>query len=196
MSHLSIKPKTRVDNLGLAVTVALPATPVLTTADAKTAMRVDFSEDDTFIDALIESATLYVQKILNRALISQTVIAEWDSVGYIVPLPYVAKESITSVSAVVVIDEEATETALVLNTGYTVRNGKLKVNTPLGLRATYTAGYGTASTDVPRPIINAIERIVLGLYDRRDDEVLSNNIDQLAMNSMVLLEPYKNYQLY
>jgi uncharacterized phiE125 gp8 family phage protein len=196
MSHLSIKPVTRKDNVGLSVTVALPATPVLTTADAKTAMRVDFSEDETFINALIESATLYVQKILNRALISQTVIAEWDSVGADVPLPYVAKESITSVSAVVTIDDEGTETALVLNTGYFVRNGKLKVGTNLGLRATYTAGYGAASTDVPRPIITAIERIVLGLYDRRDDEILENNIDQLAMNSMVLLSPYINHETY
>ena len=196
MSHLSIKPVTRKDNLGLSVTVSLPATAVVTTADAKKHLRVDFSEDDDFIDALVSSATLYVQKILNRALISQTVIAEWDSVGADVPLPYVAKESITSVSEVLTIDDEATETALVLNTGYFVRNGKLKVGTNLGLRATYTAGYGTVSTDVPLPIITAIKRIVQGLYDRRDDEILENNIDQLAFNSMTLLSPYVNHMTY
>jgi uncharacterized phiE125 gp8 family phage protein len=192
MTNLSIKPVTRVDNLGLNITVSLPGTAAVSTADAKKYMRVDFSEDDDFIDALISSTTEFVQKILNRALISQTVIAEWDSVGYNVPLPYIGKESITVVSEVLTIDNDGTETELTLNSGYSIRNGKIKVATGLGLRATYTAGFGTASTDIPAPIITAIKRIVLGLYDRRDDEIMENNIDQLALNSVELLRPYIN----
>ena len=188
---VSIKPVMNEPNLGLNVTLSLPATPVLTTAEAKKALRVDFSEDDDFIDALVESATLHVQKVLNRALISQTVIAEWDSVGYEVSLPYAPVISMTSL---VTVDDEGTETELVLNTGYTMRNNKIKVNTGIGLKATYLAGYGATSSDVPAPIKRAIERIVISLYDRRDDEVLETNVEGLEFSSMVLLQPYINYQ--
>lgn len=190
MSTLSIKPSSRLPNIGLNLTVSLPATPVLTTAEAKTYARIDFSEDDTLIDALIESATLWVQKILNRALINQTVIAEWDSVGYEVRLPY---GEVSAISSIVTVDDEGTETALTLNSGYFLRNNIIKVSTPLGLKVTYTAGYGAASSDVPRPIRTAIERIVLGLYDRRDDEIIENNVDQLEFNAMSLLRPYINH---
>jgi hypothetical protein len=83
---------------------------------------------------------------------------------------------------------------LTLNSGYTFRNGVIRVNTPLGLKVTYTAGYGATSADVPQPIRTAIERMVIGLYDRRDDEVLETNVEQLELNAKALLQPYINYR--
>jgi len=166
---------------------------VVTTADAKIYARVDFSEDDDLIEALVESATHWVQKKLNRCLINQTVVAEWDSVGYEVPLPYVPVSSITEV---VVVNDEGSETELTLNSGYYLRNEMLKVSTALGLKVTYVSGYGTASTDVPKPIVTAIKRLVLALYDRRDDEVQETNIEQLELNLMALISPYINYNQY
>ncbi len=193
--NLSIKPVLNIPNLGLNVTVAIPGVPMLTTAEAKLHTRIDFPEDDDLVNAFIKAATELVQKWINRALITQTVIAEWDSVGYSVPLPYIGKESETSISAVVTIDDEGTETTLVLNTGYHIRNGKIKVQTALGLRVTYTAGYGDASTDVPAPIKEAIKRIVTNLYDRRDDEVEETNVEQLLFGTKALLLPYINERL-
>lgn len=184
---LSLKPIARANNTGLNVTMALSATPMLTTVEAKALAKIDFSDHDTFVDALVTAATLWVQKKINRALINQTVIAEWDSVDEWVPLPYAPIVSITSIKT---IDNEATETVLVANTGYFLRNNKIKVATHLGLRATYVAGYGAASTNVPGPIKEAIGRIVINLYDRRDDEMES--IDKVAFNSMALLDPYIN----
>ena len=192
----SIKPVTIVPNLGLNITVALPATPMLTTKEARDFARITHSEDDTLLDAFVEAATMWVQKKLNRALINQTVIAEWDSVGTWVPLPYAAKVSATSITSIITIDDEGTTTTLVLNSDYHIRNNKIRVSTALGLRATYVAGYGTASSDVPSPIKVAIRRIVTGLYDRRDDESSgedSQGIDKLGFNSLALLQPYINY---
>ena len=186
-----MRPNTRRANTGLNVTMTLPATPVITTAEAKTALRVDFNDDDDFIDALIESATLYFQKKLNRAFISQTVIAEWDQVGYEVPLPYAP---VSAVSEVAVVDYDGTTTALTSGTGYTLRNGVVRVNTNLGLKVTYTAGYGATSATVPQPIRTAIERMVINLYDRRDDTVENTNIEEIAMNSLALVQPYMNYK--
>ena len=196
MAILSIKPKTRISNLGLNLTVTLPSTPVVLKTDVfgKDYARIDFTDTDDLYNALVEAATLYVQKILNRALITQTLTAEWDSVGYEVPLPYyVPGASITSLKTV---NDEGTKTALTQNSNYYFRNGILKVGTSLGLEAIYTSGYGAASSDVPQPIKLAIGRIVLGLYDRRDDEIMESNIDQLAMNSMTLLAPYINHDIW
>ena len=187
---LSIKPITQIPNKGLKATFTLPATPVVTTADAKAYCRVDFSEDDDLIDALVSSSTHWVQNKLNRCLINQTVVAEWDSVGYEVPLPFIP---VGTISEVVTVNDEGTEGTLVLNTGYYKRNDLIKVSTPLGLKVTYTSGYGTASTDVPAPIITAIKRMTLALYDRRDDEVQETNIEQIEINLMALIQPYINY---
>jgi len=163
---------------------------VVTTADAKAYCRVDFSEDDDLIFALVSSSTHWVQNKLNRCLINQTVVAEWDSVGYEVPLPFIP---VGTISEVVTVNDEGTEGTLVLNTGYYKRNDLLKVSTPLGLKVTYTSGYGTASTDVPAPIITAIKRMTLALFDRRDDEVQETNIEQIEINLMALIQPYINY---
>lgn len=190
--NLSIKPQTREANKGLNITWSLPATPVLTTAQAKTACRIDFNTDDDFVDALVQAGTLMVQQIASRALINQTVVAEWDSVGYEVPLPVgPAPSSVTKVETVA---DNGTLTELTLNSGYTLRNGVIRVNTTLGLRVTYTAGYGAASTNVPRPLITAVERLVLALYDRRDDEVLETNVEQLELNTRALIAPYIYYR--
>ena len=190
---LSIKAATNVPNLGLKVTPAAIATPMLTTAEAKSAARIDFSDDDTFVDALVEAATLWVEKYLNRGLITRSFTCEWDSVGNAVPLPMLPVVSVTTVKTV---NDEGTKTALTLNSGYFIRNGIIKVSTPLGLEVIYTSGYGAASSNVPSPIKRAIERIVIGLYDRRDDEMTETNIDQLAFNTISLLKPYVNHNIY
>ena len=196
MTSLSIKPTTTTGNYGLQTSISLPASRVVSTSDVKKAMRVDFSEDDDFIESLIESATLHVMKLINRALISPTsIVAEWDSVGSDVPLPYYTV-GVTNISSVKVVSAENVETELTLNTGYFFRNGVITVSTDLGLKVTYDVGYGVTSATVPRPIRTAIERIVLGLYDRRDDEILETNIDQLALNSMSLLNPYINHKVW
>ena len=188
---MDLKPEvTKTHNLGLDVLLALPATPVVTTADQKVETKIDFTADDTLLATYIEVATLYVQKKIGRALINQTVVAEWDSVGGVVPLPYIPVSEITSVKTVA---ENGDLTILELNAGYSIRNNKIRVSTGLGLRVTYIAGYGAASTNVPTPLIQAVKRITTSLYDNRNDEMMETNIDQLAFNSMALIQPYINY---
>lgn len=65
---------------GLKRTVA-PATPVITTADAKTFLRVDGSDEDTQIDLWVDSATRQIEGFLRRALITQTWRLKLDRFG-------------------------------------------------------------------------------------------------------------------
>lgn len=57
--------------IGLQITSAA-ATPLITTAEAKTFLRVDGSSEDSLIDFFVESVTLDIENYIKRALITQT----------------------------------------------------------------------------------------------------------------------------
>lgn len=57
-----------------------PATEPLTTAQAKAHLRVDGSDEDTLIDALIKTARKFVENYTGRALITQTWILWLDRI--------------------------------------------------------------------------------------------------------------------
>jgi len=54
----------------------------ITTAEAKTHLRVDGSDDDTYIDTLITSAQNLVQKYTGRAITTQTLKLSLDGLPY------------------------------------------------------------------------------------------------------------------
>lgn len=51
--------------------ITAPATEPVTTAEAKAHMRVDISDDDTYIGSLITAARKYAENFQNRCLITQ-----------------------------------------------------------------------------------------------------------------------------
>ena len=59
--------------MGLSL-VTGPATEPVTTAEAKSHMRIDISDDDTLIDSYIAAARYYIEGRTRRALVAQT----WD----------------------------------------------------------------------------------------------------------------------
>lgn len=60
---------------------------------------------------------------------------------------------------------------------------------------TFVAGYGDAATNVPEDVRNAIKRIVAGLYENRQDEVLGTVAAKLDLTAKALLDPYRVVQL-
>ena len=68
---------------------AAPAVEPITLTEAKAYMKVDYTNDDTLIeDVLIPSARQMVEKMLNKALITQTLKAYYTTFGKVVDLPY------------------------------------------------------------------------------------------------------------
>lgn len=68
---------------GLQIVTAA-ATPLITTADAKTFLRVDGSAEDDLIAFFVESVTVDIENYLRRALITQTLkltMDRFDSYG-------------------------------------------------------------------------------------------------------------------
>jgi uncharacterized phiE125 gp8 family phage protein len=186
-----------------------PVNPVVTTADMKTFMEITYADDDTLIGGFVTVATKLIEEYLNRALITQTLIAYYKSYAGIVDLPHSPIQSVTTVTQV---SSDNTSTNLTANQDYYVKGVDDKylefagntylpnghsvrdILTDFDLKVTYVAGYGDDSTDIPEPIVDAVKRLVLRLYDYRDSNT-SMGIDLLPMDVKILLEPYKNIKL-
>jgi uncharacterized phiE125 gp8 family phage protein len=161
--------------------VTAPATTPVTTAEAKSFMRVDISDDDTLINSFIQSATEQVQTFIGRQLVTATYdyfADSWELTdkGYLeIPLGNVA--SITSI--------KYKDTDEVLQTWSSSKyevNLKTQIvqirpisteNFPsLGeefnsVEIRFTAGYGAAS-DVPDALKTAIYMLVADSYEHRE----------------------------
>jgi uncharacterized phiE125 gp8 family phage protein len=192
----------------ISVTSA-PVNPVVSTADMKTFLEVGYATDDTLIAAFVTTATKLIEEYLNRALISQTLKVFYKSYSGLVDLPHAPIQSVTTVEQ---ISYDNNSTTLTVNNDYYVKGINDKYiefagNTylPAGhtvrdilndyqLQVTYVAGYGDDSTDIPEPIIDAVKRVVLRLYDYRDTGMsITDNL--IPNDAKILLEPYKNIKL-
>lgn len=185
--------------------VTAPAAEPISTASAKTHLRVDTSADDTLIDDLVKAARRQVERITGRVLIDQT----WDwkldrfpAGKLIVPLPPLS--SVTSIT-------------------YTDSNGdsqtwaasKYDVDAPVGPHAAhgriapaygevypttrdemnavtvrFVAGYGTAGSNVPDDLIRAMHRIVADTYQDRENYVIGASMAKLPGAAMDILMSY------
>lgn len=74
------------------------ATPTfVTSAEAKSFMRVDYTTDDTIIDLLIQAAYDAFEAYTNRSLRTYDIVAVWEQYGASVDLPYAPVTSVTTV---------------------------------------------------------------------------------------------------
>ena len=81
------------------VVTSAPANELLTTAEAKAWLRVDFASDDTIIDSLAKSGRVYLENFTRRAFVTQTVRHEFDCwpASGVIRLPRPPLQSVTSV---------------------------------------------------------------------------------------------------
>lgn len=69
----------------------------ITTAEAKTHLRVTISADDAYIDALVKAARMMAENELRRSLLTQTWTKTLDQFPDAIGLPYPPIASVTSV---------------------------------------------------------------------------------------------------
>lgn len=176
------------------------ATEPVTTAEAKTHLRVTGTDDDTYIGTLITAARQYVETFLNRALITQT--WEWRLDGFSLWTLIVPMAPLISVTSIQYIDGEGT-TQTLATTEYTVdaksepariapAYGKYWPATRYEMNAvtiTFTAGYGAASA-VPFQIKQAILLVIGHLYERREETITGTIIAEIPLGVQALLMPY------
>ena len=180
-----------------------PAEEPVTLAEAKAQCRVDGSEDDAFITALIHSAREMAEAQTGRALINQTLELVLDAF----PAAFVLRRPpIVSVVSVKFLDAEGIEQTLdpadtLLDKdsepGYLVpAYGKawpVSYPVPNAVRVRYVAGYGTPA-DVPQSIKQWMLLMIGTAYAHRET-VLSGQITTLGREFWdALLDPYRLYE--
>ena len=161
--------------------VTAPATKPVTTAEAKSWMRVDISDDDTLIDSLIESATDQFEIITGRQLVTATY--DYFADGWILNNKGCLEIPLGNVASITSIKYKDTDEVL-----QTWSSAKYEVNLKkqiveirpittenfpsLGdefnsVEIRFTAGYGAASA-VPDAIKQCLYMMISDAYEHRE----------------------------
>ena len=156
-----------------------PATEPITLVEAKAHLRVDFSDEDTYIDTLIVSARRYCEAYCNRVFITQTWrqnLSEWVNPIQLKVNPVI---SVTSLKYYDTNEAQQTITDNANNYQKDLNSDVAKiyeglVNTFPAIGSTINpieiitvCGYGAAA-DVPDDIKHAIKFMVSYFYENRE----------------------------
>ena len=190
--------------------VTPPATELLLST-VKSYMRVDFTDDDTLITSLIQSARERAEQYCNRAFITQTLEAYYDKIEKNFTLPRAPIQSVGAVK-LIYLNEVST---LTQNADYYVMGNQdqwititaTTYNLPPGfspgddlsryhLDVTYTAGYGNSYSNVPMGIQEAIMKMVSAAYEVREDVAAYTrngiiNLAEIPNDAKSLLNAYR-----
>ena len=155
-----------------------PSAEPLTTAAAKSHLRVDVTDDDTLIDSLVVAARQYCENHLRRALITQTWDVYFDTFPARIKVPLPRLQSVTSIKYT---DTEGVTTTLAASK-YKVdvisepgridpAYGEVWPSTRAEMNAVvvqFKAGYGDASTDIPDTVLEAHKLLIGHWYEHRE----------------------------
>lgn len=186
------------------IRIAAPASEPLALADAKAHCRVDHSDDDALITALIVAAREQAEHETGRALVTQT----WELVHDTFPEAFVLRKApIASVTSVKYLDpatgvEQTLDPADTLldnasEPGYVVpAYGKAWPTAravPNAVRCRYVCGYGNAAA-VPQAIKQWMLLAVGTMYAQRET-VMAGQIAGIPDRFWSgLLDPYRLYE--
>jgi uncharacterized phiE125 gp8 family phage protein len=174
-----------------------PAVEPVTLAEAKAHLRVDTSDDDSYIQNLVSSAREWVENYLDRTLIHTQWVMRFDKFpdSGIEPVelprpPMVASGTATAVT--VTFTQEAGPTSTYSTAEYRVdRNATPGAILPIygstwtphrqddnAISVTWWAGYGATGASVPAAIRHAILMLVGHWYDGARSGVVVGSISK------------------
>ena len=184
-----------------------PSVEPLSTAEAKTHLRIDTSTEDTLVGNYIESARGAMEVMMRRAFITQTITLKLDAFpsGTTILLPRPPAQSITSVQYV----DTAGATQTVSSGDYTLDTTSeparlspaYNVDWPdtrvqdNAVTVTYVAGYGDAATDVPEGVRLAI-RLLIGCYYEQREAISSQDWSTVPLGIQVLASVHTVPEVY
>ena len=166
--------------------VTAPSTSPVTLAEAKSQLRVDFSDDDTLIQRLIDTATSFMdaQGVLGRAMIQQT-WAQWlspnpNQIVYFAMSPFISLVSIHYYNSANSLTAATDSNFEVLGTkNEKTISPKTDYSWPTtyersdAIKLTFHAGYGSAITNVPQSVRQAMLLLVGHWYENREQTVMN-----------------------
>jgi uncharacterized phiE125 gp8 family phage protein len=182
-----------------------PSPEPISVAEAKSHLRIDWPDDDTYLGILITSARQWMEKVLRRALITQTIKAtltlpkslEGQLSGPISSLSYgieIPRPPLISITAVEAESSVSTWQSLMNGSDYVVDSDSepakiylassafslwsANLNFPGAkprIRVTYQAGYGATSDKVPAAIRESLLQAIGYLYENRQNPTIPDS---------------------
>ena len=163
-----------------------PAVEPVTVAEAKAHLRVDVSDDDTYIGTLITAAREWCEQYLDRTLVNTQWVMRFDSFppdgtqDIELPRPPMSMAGTTTAVSLTFTSETGGTQAYSTNSFRVDRNSTPgAVKTLYGqtwpphlmddnaVSVTWWAGYGSAGSSVPAAVRHAILMLVGILYEKR-----------------------------
>lgn len=178
-----------------------PAIEPVSLDEMKLHLRVDHSEEDSLIAALITAAREQAEAFTNRAFIEQTLILRLRKFTDVIQLPRPPLVSLTSITYL-----DGSGASQTLSSGLYLLGAShepARVTKAYGqtwpttydvedaVTITYKAGYGDAAMDVPASIRAAIKLMAESLYENRGDLTQGVTVTEIPMTSRALLMPFK-----
>jgi uncharacterized phiE125 gp8 family phage protein len=189
---------------------AATAAPI-TLEQAKVHLKVDGSDEDVYIQSIIDTCTALAEQYTQRSFMQAIWELQLDDWYECNTLHQLDRCPLVSVDSIKYFDENNAEVTLPTS-DYEVYNRRVpgfyrfietlpKVYDRLDvIRVRYTAGYGQVDdsiaaqqASIPAPIKSAILLLVGHLYENRQDEQVGTIVTKLTKNSEWLLHPYRLY---
>lgn len=185
-----------------------PATAPVSLSEAKAHCRIDTEEEDGLIGALIEAATVHVERHTGLALITQgwSIFRDSWPATWFVDLPL---SPVQSVDAVTIYDPAGSATAFDAQHYFLdaasspprlVLHGTMPWPKPgrraNGIEIAVTLGYGNTGEDVPAPVRQALLQLVAHWHEGREP-VSPAGLTGAPLPGIVegLLAPYRRVRL-
>lgn len=183
--------------------VMAPASDPVDLATAKAHLRVDGTDENALIAALIAAARQYVEVVTRRALIAQTweLVLDAFPAGDIVPIPLPPLRSVTALTCTdnngiatvwdavnYVVDTDSEPGRLVLAYGKSWPS--ITLAPAGGVRVRFEAGYGDAAA-VPEGIKQAMLLLIGHWFEHREGVNIGNIVNELPFAVDSLLWPYR-----
>jgi len=191
------------------IPVTPPAALPLTRAEAKGHLRLDGDEDDPLVDALIAAAAGHLDGpagILGRALMTQTWDVQYDGfparAGEPLRLPLPPLQQVTSVAYVD--GDGAAQTWAAPNWRIAAGGGQPAALLPAwgqswpatrdrvrSVTVRMVAGYGSAASDIPAPLRQAMLLLLGHWYENRETVTIGTIATETPWAAEALLAPWR-----
>lgn len=173
-------------------TTVAPTAEVVTLTEAKNYLRVDYNEDDTLIQSLIDTAQTRLEQYASVAM-TERKLAVYAYVSEFIELPYYPIGTIERVQYwdgnnwVTMVYGDYIVAGITTKKVYMVANNNMEYN------FIYTCGYSTT----PKTMKTAILKYVADLYEYRESSVEDTQPNANITTAYELMKPYKriNYIL-
>ena len=183
------------------------ATEPIPLTEAKTHLRVDHSDDDTYITSMIKAARQLAEEYTQRSFITQTWKYFANEFPCEIKLLHGRAISVTSIKYSVTTALDTTMSATLYTAAFNQDVGKIRApnngwpdtNTDFyeSIEVIYTAGYGASASNVPEGVKAGIKILLSDMYENRQSWA-TRQVYTIGLGGrplyQIMLDNYKIYE--